>query len=232
MEYPKFIKAFFSAGIATNPEPLHQQKRMTHVIEDLVIVKGNIENLKNDLKEKSQLKKSRIVWLNKDSYLVIKYQSTVKNVSERPIWEIGIKTMEELSSLGEEWKVVKTLDLEEVLSEEEGLFPAGNFFGFLMDDVTDDDSLNKIFELGGQFKEEESYFLVFRDQKNYKGNPLDFYKTTETPLNELHLYQIKDKNRLKIQNNYNMISKIFLKRENLFFTFIARKRNLIILNSI
>lgn len=212
MKHPKFIEAFFSAGVAANPEPEPKQKPFTHVIQDIIMVKGDIDFLKENLKDKSQFKKSRIVWLNKDTNLVIRYEGTVKSVCKRPIWEIAIKNIQEIKrdlSEGLEWKIVRILESEEILGKGEGMFPSGGFYDFGLDDISEGDSLENIFNLITRKSDIYGHYLVFRDWKKTYKKTLDFSYEPEMPLNEIHLHQIKDRNRLKIQNNYKIISKNF-----------------------
>lgn len=226
MRYPKFIEAFFSAGVASNPEPEQRHKRMTHVIEDIVVVKGDMDSLKESLQDQSQLKKLKIIWLNHDYNLVIRYRGTIKGVSARPIWEIGIKNFKELEEDNEaegHWKVVRVLKTQEILEGGGGIFPKEGFLDFGFDSLTDFDSIDGIFNIQDDEIHQGSRFLVFRDKRKIVKKTLDYQTEDELPVNEIHLHHVKDTNRLKFQNNYRPISRKMMRRGDSHFCFIVRK---------
>lgn len=63
----KFVQLFFSSGIMGNPTPINQQKKLTHVITNILILKGDLARLKDKLAEEgkqSLLKSVRFVSMN------------------------------------------------------------------------------------------------------------------------------------------------------------------------
>lgn len=154
----KFIQAFFSAGITKTPLPIDPLKKMTHVIEDFFILKG--KNIDSTL-TKIPLKKTRIIHLSDDYSLLIRYQTTLKNFSNRPIWDFSIKNFEEIEDSeknGENWKIVKIFEIEDFLNK--NFFEKSDFFSsFNLEDVTKDDSLNVIFEVFGGEKSKKKNLI-------------------------------------------------------------------------
>ena len=203
----KFIDLFFSVGISGNPDPIPRHRKLTHIIENVLVLKGDLEGFKKVLKTReSQLRKMRFVWLNKDYYLAIQYQDTIRRVNKRSVVDLRIGTKDKFEK-SPNFRIIEFQTFEQFL-EEPVEFQAHKF----------DESTG----LGSIFKMEdpgvEMYFGVeYTTLEQISGiSEADIAKNVgwdwPSPLNEIHLLKLNDLKKVKLQNNYRPISNIPLVR--------------------
>jgi hypothetical protein len=124
----KFLQLFLSAGIMGNPTPIHQQKKLTHVITNIFILKGNLSEVRAELTSQGNgglLKSLRFMNLDKDYFLAIQYSETIKSSWKKKKGAIyGVKIIRESEIKENELKrtsIVSGNGLEENIEAEEDL---------------------------------------------------------------------------------------------------------------
>lgn len=220
MELPqKFISLFFSAGLRGTPRAIHKHKKYISVISQISILKGDLNSFKEKLfgSINETPTKIRFIWLNKDYFLAVKSENSLKNYVPNPIFDFCFK--EEKEFLTENFKEENKKNLYEKLkcyhmkniNTKKELFNLGKIKDNIPEIIGEIVPLNEIFNFNGSNLQ---FFAVFSRQAG-----------DHPPINEIHLKKHVKGQVLNSNQLYFFASDLILQRDDKSHLLVMLRRS-------